>query len=161
MLNEVLNNSFKLDKNWNLTKQHATDYKKHFILKKLDQLFQSTYYNFLILAQILIESIVVSSIDYNDLSGNWNAKFNFHFFTEVILTLLFVADVLLKTITYGYKIYLKESIHKFELCLAIGCLINLIPSINRLAYFILFKCLRIIRLIRASPLLGMYILIIC
>ena len=101
----AINHSFQLNKNWTLVKQNSTDFKKNFILKKLDKLFQSDYYNYLILAQIFIESIVVSTIDYNDLSGNCGTEFISHFYAELVLTLLFVTDVLLKTIIYGYKIY--------------------------------------------------------
>lgn len=154
LVNEVLNNSFRIDKNWNLIEVHESEFKRHYVLRKLNQLFQSTFYNYMVLTQIICESIVISSIDFNDSSG-WHKEFQF--FAEIILTFLFVADVLLKMLTYGYKNYLRESIHKFELVLAIGCLVNLVPSINRFAYFISFKVLRIIRLIRVSPILENFI----
>ena len=155
VLNEVLNNSFRLDRDWNLTRQFKIDFKQHFILKRLDQLFQSTFYNYIVIVQILIETIIISSIDFKVSSDNLHTKF--HFYAEFLLTFLFISDVLLKMITYSFKTYLKESIHKFELMLAICCLINLIPSVNRFAYFISFKVLRIIRLIRVSPILESFI----
>lgn len=154
LVNEVLNNSFKIDKNWNLIEVHESEFKRHYVLRKLNQLFQSTFYNYIVLTQIICESIVISSIDFNDSSGLHK---EFQFFAEIILTFLFVADVLLKMLTYGYKSYLRESIHKFELVLAIGCLVNLVPSINHFAYFISFKVMRIIRLIRVSPILENFI----
>lgn len=160
VVNEVLNNAFKLDKNWNLYREES-GYKNHFILKKLNQLFQSSAYSYLVIGQILTESIIIASIDFKDTSDQdylieWHKKL-FHFYAEIVLTFLFIADVLLKIATYGYKTYLRESIHKFELILAIGCLVNLIPTVNRMAYFISFKVLRIIRLIRVSPLLESFI----
>ena len=70
--------------------------------------------------------------------------------------MLFNLEALYKIFCLGFKTYIKRSVYKFELALAIGTSLRLLPPLYRteLTYF---QVLRIVRLIKSSPLLEDFV----
>lgn len=76
---------------------------------------------------------------------------------EVGFTILFDCEVALKVWCYGYRSYIRRSLHKLELLLALGSTIHIIPVCYMSAPLVYFQVLRIVRLIKASPVLEDFV----
>lgn len=76
---------------------------------------------------------------------------------EVGFTILFDLEVALKVWCYGYRSYIRRSLHKLELFLAIGSTVHIIPICYMSAPLVYFQVLRIVRLIKASPVLEDFV----
>lgn len=82
--------------------------------------------------------------------------FRTYYFAEIGFTIFFDLEVLLKIWCLGFNGYIKRSLHKLEFILAIGTTLHLIPDFftSELTYF---QVLRIVRLIKASPVLEDFV----
>ncbi|KAH6937707.1 hypothetical protein HPB50_003680 [Hyalomma asiaticum] len=82
--------------------------------------------------------------------------FETYYFAEIGFTIFFDLEVLLKIWCLGFNGYIKRSLHKLEFILAIGTTLHLIPDFftSELTYF---QVLRIVRLIKASPVLEDFV----
>ncbi|KAK8774669.1 hypothetical protein V5799_010798 [Amblyomma americanum] len=82
--------------------------------------------------------------------------FKTYYFAEIGFTIFFDLEVLLKIWCLGFHGYIKRSLHKLEFILAIGTTLHLIPEFftSELTYF---QVLRIVRLIKASPVLEDFV----
>ncbi|KAH7963054.1 hypothetical protein HPB52_019378 [Rhipicephalus sanguineus] len=82
--------------------------------------------------------------------------FKTYYFAEIGFTIFFDLEVLLKIWCLGFNGYIKRSLHKLEFILAIGTTLHLIPDFftSELTYF---QVLRIVRLIKASPVLEDFV----
>ena len=58
---------------------------------------------------------------------------------------------------YGIRLYVKRSLHKLELVLAIGSTFHIIPGLYMHPPLVYFQVLRIVRLIKASPVLEDFV----
>ncbi|XP_071140116.1 sodium leak channel NALCN-like isoform X2 [Mytilus edulis] len=102
--------------------------------------------------------VLASSITGANLSFDYKTKFNDgkpdgFYYAEVVFTLLFDLEAIFKIWCLGLYGYLRRSLHKFELLLAIGTTLHIIiPELYRtqLTYF---QVLRVVRLVKASPML--------
>ncbi len=65
-------------------------------------------------------------------------------------------EALFKMFSLGFKNYIRRSIFKFELVLAIGTTLHCIPQLYRSA-FTYFQVLRVARLLKSSPLLEVFL----
>jgi len=65
-------------------------------------------------------------------------------------------EALFKMFSLGFKNYIRRSIFKFELVLAIGTTLHCIPMLYRSA-FTYFQVLRVARLLKSSPLLEVFL----
>lgn len=102
---------------------------------------------------ILVDAIIAASVKFDYKGSEREAFFVNYYYCELFMTFFFNLEVLLKVWCYGFKGYYKLSIHKFELLLAIGTSLHIIPSLFKTSWFTAFQVLRIIRLIKASPVL--------
>jgi hypothetical protein len=75
---------------------------------------------------------------------------------KIAFTLLFDLEVLFKVFCLGFKSYIKRPIYKFEFILAIGTTIRLLPGLYQ-TEFAYFQVLRIVRLIKSSPMLEDFV----
>lgn len=116
----------------------------------------SATFQVLIMIAIVLNAIMSSSIEFVH-DGRPRTSFYMHLYKyEVAFTIFFDIEVLLKIWCLGFRGYYKRSIHKYELFLAIGNTIHIIPGLyfSELAFF---QVLRIVRLIKASPLLEDFV----
>lgn len=114
---------------------------------------QSAVFQVIIMVGILIDAIIAASVRF-DYNGKPREFFFYkYYYCELFMTFFFNVEVLLKIWCYGFKGYYKLSIHKFELTLAIGTSLHIIPNLFMTSWFTAFQVLRIVRLIKASPVL--------
>lgn len=76
----------------------------------------------------------------------------FHVVFQVVFTVLFDLEALFKIWCLGFHGYFRRSVHKFELLLVAGTTLHIIPAFYR-TQFTYFQVIRVIRLIKASPML--------
>ncbi|XP_061184372.1 sodium leak channel NALCN-like isoform X2 [Saccostrea echinata] len=79
-------------------------------------------------------------------------KLDGFYYAEVAFTVLFDLEVVFKIWCLGFQGYKKRPFHKFELLLAIGTTLHIIPQFYR-GHFTYFQVLRVVRLMKASPML--------
>lgn len=72
---------------------------------------------------------------------------------QVGFTIIFNLEALLKMIGLTWKGYIRRGQHKFELILCGGSTLNAIPPLYGTNVFTYFQVFRILRLIKASPML--------
>ena len=110
-----------------------------------------------IMLVIVVNAMVGASIKFEH-SGRPREEFYKTLYpVEVGFTILFDIEVAVKVWCYGYRSYIRRSLHKLELLLAIGSTIHIIPVCYMSAPLVYFQVLRIIRLIKASPVLEDFV----
>lgn len=119
----------------------------------LRKFVQSASFQVLIMVGILVDAIIAASVRFDYNGKRREDFFQSYYYCELFMTFFFNAEVLLKICCYGFKGYFKLSIHKFELLLALGCTLHIIPKLFVTSFFTCFQVLRIVRLIKASPVL--------
>ncbi|XP_064638187.1 sodium leak channel NALCN-like isoform X2 [Lineus longissimus] len=119
------------------------------------RILKSTVFHSIILLLVLANAFTMASVRCDPhIEVKYEDKLDAYYYAEVVFTVLFVIEAIFKIWCLGFLRYWKRSLHKFELLLAIGTSLHLIPSLYRsnsqLTYF---QCLRVVRLIKASPML--------
>ncbi|XP_063967111.1 sodium leak channel NALCN-like isoform X1 [Lytechinus pictus] len=116
------------------------------------RVLESRSCHFFILGMVAVDAVLASTYNmfYQD---NEPLKTRYHqglYIAQVGFTLLFDVEVLFKVWCLGFRGYFKRSLHKFELCLAIGNSIRIMyPDrlySSQLAYFQVMRCFRLIKL---------------
>ncbi|RWS10179.1 sodium leak channel non-selective protein-like protein [Dinothrombium tinctorium] len=124
--------------------------------KAVRTFIQSAVFQIFIMIGIVIDASFAASVSFEH-DGRSREEFYKHYYiAQVIMTIFFDVEVFLKVWCYGFRGYFKRSIHKFELLLAIGTTLHIIPELflTMLAYF---QVLRVVRLIKASPVLEDFV----
>ena len=67
----------------------------------------------------------------------------------------------MKVVGLGWANYIRRGQHKFELVLCLGSTLNVVPSLYNTNVFTYFQVLRIVRLIKASPMLEDFVYKVC
>ncbi|KAI6183274.1 hypothetical protein M3Y97_00471800 [Aphelenchoides bicaudatus] len=78
-------------------------------------------------------------------------------FSELGFTVIFNVECLVKIVCYGLPQFWKRNIYKFELILCIGSSLNCIPFLYDRHVFTYFQVFRLLRLIKASPMLEEFV----
>jgi len=117
---------------------------------------QTAFFQVIIMIGIVIDAIYAASVSFKH-DGRPREEFVKHYYTvEVMMTIFFDIELLLKLWCYGFRGYYRLSLHKFELLLAIGTTLHIIPALF-ISMFAFFQFLRIVRLIKASPVLEDFV----
>ncbi|VDM59301.1 unnamed protein product [Angiostrongylus costaricensis] len=106
----------------------------------------------LVLLNALINASFVYRHDHSDI-----VRKEIYYYIEVCFTVLFNVEAFLKVIGYGSRGYLRRGQHKFELILCVGSTLNLIRPLYNMNIFTYFQVFRIVRLIKASPMLEDFV----
>lgn len=123
----------------------------------LRKFIQTASFQVIIMLGILIDAIIAASVRFEHNGQPREHFFRHYYYCEIALTLFFDLEVLFKIWCYGLKGYLRLSIHKFELLLAIGTTFHIMPALFPTSFFTCFQVLRIVRLIKASPVLEDFV----
>ncbi|MCL4123606.1 UNVERIFIED_CONTAM: hypothetical protein GTU68_015108, partial [Idotea baltica] len=118
---------------------------------------QSALFYLVIMTAIVANAMVAASLRFeHDSNKNRIDFYQHYYYMEIGFTLFFDLEVLIKLWCMGFRGYFRLTIHKFEFLLAIGTTIRLIPSLfmTSLTYF---QVLRVVRLIKASPILEDFV----
>ncbi|KAI6201288.1 Sodium leak channel non-selective protein [Aphelenchoides besseyi] len=118
----------------------------------LSHFVRSTSFQIGVMFLVLLNALVNASfVHYHDRSDDERKEI--YYFIEVGFTILFNIECLLKLIALSWSGYIKRGAFKFELILCIGSTFNIIPILYGTHIFTYFQVFRIIRLIKASPML--------
>ena len=117
------------------------------------RILKTAWFHILLLLLVLANAVVTATIAFDPKSKNAATQiFDAYYYTEVVFTLLFDLEAFFKIWCLGFHGYFKRSVHKFELMLALGTSFHIIPKLYR-SQLTYFQVLRVVRLIKASPML--------
>ena len=117
------------------------------------RILKTAWFHILLLLLVLANAVVTATIAFDPKSKNAAKKIlDAYYYTEVVFTLLFDLEAFFKIWCLGLHGYFKRSVHKFELMLALGTSFHIIPQLYR-SQLTYFQVLRVVRLIKASPML--------
>ncbi|XP_022657488.1 sodium leak channel non-selective protein-like isoform X3 [Varroa destructor] len=122
----------------------------------LQRLIHSAAFQIIVMLINLANAFVAASVRFVHDGRPREEFFTTYYYAEIGFTLFFDLEVLMKIWCLGFKGYIKRSLHKLEFLLAIGTTIHIIPQFfaSELTYF---QVLRIVRLIKASPVLEDFV----
>lgn len=140
------------DRGWKLVEVDENQSTTRWVPAPLKQFLNSAVFQVIILLAILSNVILIASIHFKH-DDRKREDFYMHiYWYEVGFTVFFNIEALFKIACLGFPTYWTRTSHRFEFCLALGCTIHIIPFcfMTELADF---SVLRVIRLIKASPVL--------
>ncbi|XP_069959955.1 sodium leak channel NALCN isoform X5 [Cherax quadricarinatus] len=116
----------------------------------------SAGYYLLIMAAIVANAIAAASLSFKHDGRDRQEFYQHYYYMEVGFTIFFNLEVIFKMWCLGLRGYWRLGIHKFEFLLAVGTTLRLIPYLF-MTSFTYFQVLRIVRLIKASPILEDFV----
>uniref|UniRef100_A0A0K0D1K9 Transporter, cation channel family protein n=1 Tax=Angiostrongylus cantonensis TaxID=6313 RepID=A0A0K0D1K9_ANGCA len=122
----------------------------------LHAVVNSTAFQISMMVLVLLNALITASFVYRHDHSDIVRK-EIYYYIEVCFTVLFNVEALLKVIGHGTRGYLRRGQHKFELILCVGSTLNLIRPLYNMNIFTYFQVFRIVRLIKASPMLEDFV----
>ncbi|KAG0726443.1 Sodium leak channel non-selective protein [Chionoecetes opilio] len=116
----------------------------------------SAGYYMLIMLAIVTNAVAASWIGFKHDGRDREVFYQHYYYMEVGFTIFFNLEVLFKMWCLGLRGYWRLSIHKFELLLAVGTTLRLFSNLF-MTPLTSFQVLRIVRLIKASPILEDFV----
>ncbi|KAL1109977.1 hypothetical protein AAG570_014086 [Ranatra chinensis] len=119
-------------------------------------ILRSATFRLLMMGVILANGIVTATMHFKHDGRPRHVFYEKYYYIEVAFTIFLDLEAMFKIWCLGFRGYFKHSYHKFELLLAIGTTLHLIPTLY-LSGLTYFQVLRVVRLIKASPLLEDFV----
>ncbi|KAJ6641408.1 Sodium leak channel NALCN [Pseudolycoriella hygida] len=119
-------------------------------------ILRSPYFRMIVMTVILANGIVTASMNFKHDGRPRQVFYEHYYYIELAFTFFLDLETLFKIYCLGWRSYHKHSIHKFELLLAIGTTLHVIPGLY-LSGLTYFQVLRVVRLIKASPMLEGFV----
>ncbi|KAI4495187.1 hypothetical protein M0804_001388 [Polistes exclamans] len=119
-------------------------------------ILRSPHFRMVVMCVILANGITTATMNFKHDEKPRHTYYDNYYYAEIAFTIFLDLETLFKIWCLGYRSYYKHSIHKFELLLAIGTTIHIIP-VFYLSAFTYFQVLRVVRLIKASPMLEDFV----
>lgn len=119
-------------------------------------ILRSPYFRMIVMTVILANGIVTASMNFKHDGRPRQVFYEHYYYIELAFTFFLDLETLFKIYCLGWRGYHKHSIHKFELLLAIGTTLHVIPGLY-LSGLTYFQVLRVVRLIKASPMLEGFV----
>lgn len=120
------------------------------------EVLRSKWFRLLMMGTILANGIIMATMNFKHDGRPRHYFYENYYFIEVIFTIIFNLEALFKMWCLGFQGYFKHSYHKFELMLCIGTTLHILPSLY-LSGLTYFQVLRVVRLIKASPMLEGFV----
>ncbi|KPJ15141.1 Sodium leak channel non-selective protein [Papilio machaon] len=120
------------------------------------KMLRSAYFRLLVMGVVLANGIITATMNFKHDDNPREFFYQKYYYIEIAFTIFLDLEALIKIWCLGWKGYFKHSVHKFELLLAVGTTIHIIPQLY-MSGFTYFQVLRIVRLIKASPLLEGFV----
>ncbi|KAI0982869.1 hypothetical protein GJ496_009401 [Pomphorhynchus laevis] len=118
----------------------------------LNRVLTSSIFNVFLICTILANAIIIATISFtHDKAIDFRQR-NIYRKIEIAFTIVFNIEACLKMFCFGFKNYLKRSMYKFELALCIGTSLHCFDFFYR-GLFTSFQVLRLVRLLKTSPIL--------
>lgn len=140
------------DRGWKLVEVDESQSSSRWVPQSAKRFQNSAAFQVIVLLAILANVALSASIKFEHDGRPREHFYNHIYWWEVGFTIFFNLEALFKITCLGFHCYWTRTSHRFELLLAIGCTIHIIPPLfmTELADF---QVLRVIRLIKASPVL--------
>lgn len=140
------------DHGWKLVEVDESQSTSRWVPQSAKKFLNSAAFQVIVLLAILANVALSASIKFEHDGRPREEFYNHIYWWEVGFTIFFNIEALIKIACLGFHCYWTRTSHRFELFLAIGCTIHIIPPLfmTELADFQVF---RVIRLIKASPVL--------
>ncbi|CAD5207057.1 unnamed protein product [Bursaphelenchus okinawaensis] len=123
---------------------------------KLQQFLRSIGFQCCVVGFVLANSIINASfVHYHDESDATRRVI--YYYIEVGFTIAFNVECAVKILAYGFSKFWKRNIYKFELILCLGSSLNIVPFFYERNFFTYFQVFRLLRLIKASPMLEDFV----
>ncbi|XP_024938061.1 sodium leak channel non-selective protein isoform X7 [Cephus cinctus] len=119
-------------------------------------ILRSPHFRMVVMCAILANGITTATMNFKHDERPRHTYYDNYYYAEIAFTIFLDLETLFKIWCLGFRGYYKHSIHKFELLLAIGTTIHIIPFFY-LSGFTYFQVLRVVRLIKASPMLEDFV----
>ncbi|XP_023021091.2 sodium leak channel non-selective protein na isoform X2 [Leptinotarsa decemlineata] len=119
-------------------------------------ILRSPHFRLIVMCVILANGIVAATMRFEHDGRPRHVFYENYYYLELGFTALLNLETIFKIWCLSWRGYWKHSIHKFELLLAVGTTIHVIP-VFYMTGFTYFQVLRVVRLIKASPLLEDFV----
>ena len=102
-----------------------------------NNVLKSPYFRLIVMSVILANGIVTATMSFKHDGRPRQVFYEKYFYIEIAFTIFFDLETLFKVYCLGWRGYYKHSIHKFELLLAIGTTLHILPIfyLSALTYF--------------------------
>lgn len=140
------------DSGWKLVEIDESQSTTHWVPQYAKKFLNSAAFQVIVLLAIVSNASLLASIKFEHDDRPREAFYNHIYWWEVGFTIFFNIETLFKIACLGFSCYWTRTSHRFELFLAIGCTINIIPPLF-MSELTDFQVFRVIRLIKASPIL--------
>ena len=120
------------------------------------QFLQTATFQVMIMTAIVLNAIAAASVKFEHDGRPREEFYRNYYISEICFTFFFDVEILVKIWSYGFRSFCKRSLHKFEMLLAVGTTLHILPSLF-LTMFDYFQVLRVVRLIKASPVLEEFV----
>lgn len=117
---------------------------------------RSPYFRMIVMTVILANGIVTATMHFKHDGRPRKVFYEHYYYIELVFTIFLDMETLFKIFCLGWRGYYKHSIHKFELLLAAGTTLHIVPGLY-LSGLTYFQVLRVVRLIKASPMLEGFV----
>ncbi|KAI6238408.1 Four domain-type voltage-gated ion channel alpha-1 subunit [Aphelenchoides fujianensis] len=125
-------------------------------LLKMQNYLRSTGFQCCIVGFVLANAIINASfVHYHDETDA--PRRTTYYYIELGFTIAFNVECVIKVLCYGLRAFWKRNIYKFELILCIGSSLNCIRFFYDRNVFTYFQVFRLLRLIKASPMLEDFV----
>lgn len=140
------------DRGWKLVEVDESQSTSRWVPQCAKRFLNSAAFQVIVLLAIVVNVAISASIKFEHDGRPREAFYQHIYWWEVGFTIFFNVEALFKIACLGFHCYWIRTSHRFEFFLALGCTIHIIPSffMTELADF---QVLRVIRLIKASPVL--------
>ncbi|CAJ0935665.1 unnamed protein product, partial [Mesorhabditis belari] len=105
---------------------------------------------------VLINALINASFVYYHDESDVIRK-EIYYYIEIFFTAIFNLELALKIFGYGWSAFIRRGQHKFEIILCIGSTLNCIKYLYQTNVFTYFQVFRVVRLIKASPMLEDFV----
>lgn len=140
------------DNGWKLVEVDESQSTTHWVPQYAKRFLNSAAFQVIVLLAIVSNASLLASIKFEHDGRPRDAFYNHIYWWEVGFTIFFNIETLFKIACLGFNCYWTRTSHRFEFFLAIGCTINIIPALF-MSELTDFQVFRVIRLIKASPVL--------
>ncbi|CAG9857935.1 unnamed protein product [Phyllotreta striolata] len=120
------------------------------------KILKSPHFRLIIMCIVLANGVVMATMHFEHDERPRRVFYEKYYYIELGFTALLDLETVFKTWCLGWRGYWKHSIHKFELLLAVGTTVHVVPGFY-MTGFTYFQVLRVVRLIKASPLLEDFV----
>ncbi|KAI1709388.1 ion transport protein [Ditylenchus destructor] len=124
--------------------------------RAVTRLVKTTAFQTTMMVLVLLNALINASFVYHHDKSDEERKM-VYYYIEVAFTFVFIGEFIVKTIGLTWSGYFRRGQHKFELLLCVGSACNIIPSLYGSNVFTYFQVFRLVRLIKASPMLEDFV----